>query len=196
MISKHWIPMLLVVFLGGCATAFTLVGPGSVAVGDLQVTANSSWNKAMSTMTPYARRDTQVWTSDGLLLDRLMIIPAIAEGEALFKTTEKDVALPVFRANMLPNEVAELVESSIVKVLGEGDVAVSSSGLRPQKFGDERGALFDMHAELGDGPDYRGVAGGFVANDKLYLVIFLGADPHYADKHRAAAEALIKSARI
>lgn len=187
---------LAVLVLTGCATAFTLVEPGTVAVGDMQVMADGRWNKATAMMTPYAHRDAQVWTNDGLLLDRLMIIPAVSDGEKLFEATEDDIALPAFRANMLPNEVAELVESSIVKVLGEGDVVVSTSGLRPQTFGDQRGALFDIYAELGDGPDYRGMAGGFVANDKLYLVIFLGAHPYYADKHRDAAEAIIKSARI
>lgn len=187
---------LALLALGGCSMRYSLVGPGPVRVGGLTLEVDGQWNRAASLKTPYMRKDAEVWTRDGLLLDRLMIIPAVPDGEALFRSKEKDAALPVFHKGMLPNEVMELVESSIVKVLGEGDVAVSTSGLRPQRFGEHRGGLFEIHAELGDGPNYSGVAGGFVDNDQLYLVIFIAAEPYYFDKHRAAAEAVIGSARL
>ena len=196
MLRRFLAPLVLAVLLNGCVSAYSLLGPGETEVGSLRVTADGSWNSASAMQTPYSRKGTQVWTRDGLLLDRLMIIPDIAPGEALFRSSAKDAALPVFRADMLPNEIAELVESSIVKVLGEGEAAVSTSNLRPQKFGEQRGALFDLDGQLSDGPNYRGVAGGFVANDRLYLVIFLAATPHYDEKHRDAAEAILRSARL
>ncbi len=46
------------------------------------------------------------------------------------------------------------------------------------------------------GPDYRGSIGGFIADEKLYLVAYLAADPHYFDKHAARADAIIKSAML
>ncbi len=188
--------LLLILMLTACATPYSLVEPGEATIGGMKVTADGAWNSASAMQAPYAQKYSQVWTQDGLLLDRLMIFGGVSDGEALFKIASKDAALPVFRSDMLPNEVAELVESSIVKILGEGEVAVSTSKLRPQLFADQRGAMFDLSAKLSDGPGYSGMAGGFVASDKLYLVIFLGAEPYYNEKHRDVAEAIIKSARL
>ena len=97
---------------------------------------------------------------------------------------------------MLPNEIEELVESSIVKLYGEGQSAVSTSGLRPQGFGQDGGFMFDITAAVTESPDYRGLVGAFIVDDTLYLILFLAADPHYYDKHLASADAIIRSATL
>ena len=181
--------------LSGCvATPYTLVAPGSIDAGSLTVTAVDSWNQSSTSIS--RRDDSLLWTRDGLLLDRLIIIPDVVDGEPLFEVRDESAALPPFQSDMLPNEIAELVESSIVKIFGEGEVSVETSGLRPEKFGPDTGMLFDLAVEVSDGPNYRGLTGAFISNEKLYLVIFLGAQPYYFDKHRESAEKLIKSARV
>ena len=45
-------------------------------------------------MSPAARSGTKVWTRDGLLLDRIIIIPGVPDGEPIFKATNKSQALP------------------------------------------------------------------------------------------------------
>ncbi len=188
------IPMLAL--LGGCATGFTEVLPGVNTLGSLRVTADANCNKAPSTARPSARSSSRTWTQDGLLLDRIMIIPGVKDGESIFSSRNKSAALPVFRADMLPNEIEELVESSIVKLYGEGQSAVSTSGLRPQGFGSDGGFMFDIEAAVTESPDYRGLVGAFIIDDTLYLIMFLAADPHYYDKHLASADAIIKSATL
>jgi hypothetical protein len=188
------IPMLAL--LGGCVTGFTEVLPGVNTLGSLRVTADANWNKAPSGATPSARSSSRTWTQDGLLLDRLTIIPGVKDGESIFSSRNKSAALPVFRADMLPNEIEELVESSIVKLYGEGQSAVSTSGLRPQGFGSDGGFMFDIEAAVTESPDYRGLVGAFIVDDTLYLIMFLAADPHYYDKHLASADAIIKSATL
>lgn len=187
---------VLLVTLTGCVAPFSLVTPGVVAVEDLTVQAGSGWNNAPIHQRPYARKTSAAWTKDGLLLDRLVFIPAVADGEPLLTSREKTAALPVFRADMLPNEIEELVESSIVKFFGEGQAVVNTENLRPHRFGDDRGVLFDLSATVTDSPEYRGLVGAFIADDKLYVMYFLGATPHYFSKHIAEAEAVIKSATI
>ncbi len=125
-----------------------------------------------------------------------MIIPAVPSGDSIFKPGSKDAALPVFDSDMLPNEIEELTESSIVKLFGEGEVAVETSNLRPHKFGETDGFMFDMEVTVSDGPDYGGITGAFVADDKLYLIVYLGARPYYFEKHRDEALAIIRGARI
>jgi len=97
---------------------------------------------------------------------------------------------------MLPNEIEELVESTLVKYFGEGNATVSTANLRPQMFGNDRGVMFDVAASLSDSPDYKGTIGAFVVDEKLYSVWYIAADPHYHEMHSAAADAIIKSAMV
>ena len=188
--------ILALLSLSGCVVSYALVAPGTVDLTGLRVDTGVAWNLAPHAVSPAARKDTQVWTRDGLLLDRLMIIPGVPAGETVVVSPRNDAALPVFRSGMLPNEIEELTESSIVKLFGEGGVAVSTRNLRPHRYGDNRGILFNLDVTVSDGPDYKGLAGAFIDSDTLYLMLFFGAEPHYYDKHIADAERVITSARL
>ena len=187
--------MLIGLFaLAGCETAsYRLVEPGVQTIGSLRITAGPEWNLAPAMSTPASRSMSQTWTQDGLLLDRLVIIPSVGDGESLFVSRDKAAALPVFHADMLPNEIEELVESSIVKLYGEGNAAVSTSNLRPQGFGTHGGFMFDIEASVTESPDYRGMVGAFIDDEKLNLALFLAAEPAYYEKHAAEAESVIRS---
>ena len=182
--------------LQGCVTtAYTLVTPGVATIGDLSVSAGPGYNLAPAISLPAQRTGAQTWTRDGMLLDRITFIPAVADGETLLVSRQKDAALPVFRKDMLPNEIEELVESTIVKQFGEGNAIVSTSNLRPHRFGEQRGILFDVGATVTESPEYKGIVGAFIADEKLYVMWYFAADPYYFDKHRSDAETIIKSAR-
>lgn len=194
--SKILVLIVPLLILAACIAPFSLVSPGRVAVENLTVEVGSGWNNAPRHQRRYSRADSVAWTRDGLLLDRLVIIPGVPDGEPLLTAREKTAAMPVFRADMLPNELEELVESTIVKFFGEGQAVASTENLRPQRFGDHRGVLFDLSATVTESPEYKGLVGAFIADENLYVMYFLGAMPHYYDKHIAAAEAIIKSAEI
>lgn len=196
MIRKILTVVVPLAALSACVTGFTLVTPGVVAVEDLKVRADNGWNNAPPQTRQYARKGSVAWTHDGLLLDRLAIIPGVHDQEPLLISRDKSAAMPVFRSDMLPNEIAELLESTIVKFFGEGQAVVSTENLRPHRFGDHQGVLFDLTATVTESPEYRGLVGAFIADDKLYVMYFLGATPYYYDKHIASAEAVIKSATI
>ena len=182
--------------LTGCVSTYAMVAPGQVNVQGLQLDVPRAWNQAPPMVVPYARKTAQVWTRDGLLLDRLIVVPGVASGESLFVSPQKDAAFPIYRASMLPNELEELSESSIVKVFGEGNASVSTSGLRPHRFGDDRGVLFDVEIAVTDGPEYRGLVGSFSAGDRLYWIMYVAAVPYYFDKTLAEAEGIITAARL
>ena len=186
----------LLISLAGCVTGYALVAPAApVRVGSLEVTPDSAWNKAAPMMVRFAGKNGAVWTRDGLLLDRLILLGGIHDGEPVFVSERKDAAMPVFRAGMLPNEIEELTDASIAKSFGEGSVAVTTSGLRPHRFGEQRGILFDLDIAVSDGPDYRGLAGAFTVGGDLYLMLYIAAEPYYFDNHLPAATAVITSAR-
>lgn len=187
---------VVTLLLAGCAVSYSLVSPGPVAVGDLDLSPATAWNQAPASLSPWQRHDAQVWTQEGLLLDRLLIIPAVPSGESVFLSRDPSAALPVFRAGMLPNELEELAESSITKLFGEGEAVVETLNLRPQRFGEHAGVLFDLAIKVSESPDYRGLAGAFVAADKLYMMIYVAADPYFFGKHLEKAQVLITGARL
>ena len=160
------------------------------------VNAIAGWNLVPAYSSAGSRKGSQVWTRDGLLLDRLVFIPAVLDGETLLVSRNKAAALPTFSKDMLPNEIEELVESTIVKYFGEGQAAVTTSNLRPQQFGERRGFMFDLDAIVTESPQYKGVVGAFVADDELYIMWYIGATPYYFDKHLADADAVIRSATL
>ena len=189
--------VLLAVLSAGCVTTtYTLVPTGTSQVGNLAVSPGLNWNLAPKIHTPIARRDSQSWTRDGLNLNRLIVIPAVPDGEAIFKAPQQSAALPVFRTGMLPNELVELAESSIEKLFGEGESVIETDNLRPHRFGEQIGVMFDLNLTLAAGPRYRGLVGSFTAADGLYLIIYLAADPHYFERYRQEAEWIITNAHL
>ena len=182
--------------LSGCVTGYSLVATGVNSVDTLQVTAGPGWNVAPYSPYSGSRKNAQMWTQDGMLLNRLVFVPAVPDGESLLVARDESAALPVFRKDMLPNEIEELAESTFVKLYGEGQAVISTSNLRPQNFGEHRGFMFDVEARVSESPDYKGIAGAFIVDDALYFMYYLAAYPHYYGKHRDAAEAIIKSARL
>jgi hypothetical protein len=191
---RLFLVLLAATWLGGCATtAYRSVIPGVHEIGEMKVAAGPGWNLAPSSVTPSARSTSRTWTQDGLLLDRLMLIPGVRDGEPIMESRDPGAALPVFRSDMLPNELEELVESTIVKLYGEGNAVVNTSNLRPHGFGGHAGVKFDFEAAVTDSPDYRGIVGAFIYEERLYMILFVAAEPHYFDKHRDKVEAIIDS---
>lgn len=186
-------PALLL--LSGCIS-FTAVGPGEMNNSGLVVTTESAWNQAPMEMSRLLRPDSRSWTRNGMFLDRLIIIPAVASGEPVFRQTSQSQALPLFDSTMLPNEIEELTESSIVKLFGEGGAVVETANLRPHRFGNNRGVMFDLEVSVSDGPDYGGLVGAMIVDNKLNLVIFLGAKPHYYEALIEQVTRIIEDTRV
>ncbi len=193
---RNLVLLTALIVAAGCATipTWSLVTAGITSIDTLQVQADYGWNRAPP-MPHLGRRDnSQTWTRDGMLLDELVFIPAVPDGESLLVSDDEGAALPVFRKDMLPNEIEELAEATFVKQWGEGNAVLGTSNLRPQRFGEHSGIMFDFEANVTDSPDYRGIVGAFVVDDALFIMYYRAAHPYYFDKHRAAAEAVIMSA--
>ncbi len=187
-------PFLLA--MTGCVTGYTLVASGVNAVDTLYVDAGAGWNKAPYNAYAGDRKNSQKWTQDGLNLNQIVFVPAVADGESLIVSKQKDAALPLFRKDMLPNEIEEMTKSTFVKMFGEGNVVVETMNLRPHRYGNDRGIMFDVEATVSESPKYKGTVGAFVANEKLYFMYYLGATPYYYEKHAEKADAIIRSATL
>lgn len=180
----------------GCMSSqFSILQPGHHAFGSFTVqAADAAWNRAPQQLTPHLYEGSQLWTRDGPLLDSLTLLPGIPDGGYLFVSPSKSPIYPAYRAGMLPNEIAELLESSLARLNGP-EVLVSSSGLRPYPVAGMQGLLVDLQLTGADGPSRRGRAMAFVQNRELYVLLYLAAWPHYAEKHLDAAMTVMNSVR-
>ena len=172
--------------LAGCAS-MAKVEPGSVTIGDaLVVRSDGHWNRVEP---PQSEADaSEVWTAEGVTLDMLLFYVGIADGETLGTTQDQ----PVFRASMLPHEVAELYEALVAR---DGS-AFRLERLAPIPFGGTQGFLFEHRTTLRNGLALRGRAYGSVVEGKLYLISFTAPDSHFYAKHLPSLEALAASAKI
>jgi len=188
---------ILCLSMAACvSTQYTLVEVGAVPVSSLQVTTNDAlWNRAPQAATPFLHSGSEMWTREGPLLDRLLILGGIGNGQALLKSNSEDLVFPFFRSTMLPNEILELTEDSLAKLLGSNSL-VSASGLRPTQLEGQRAVMFDLEITASDDPARAGRALAFVSGEELYVILYLATQLHYFDKHWAAAEGVMKSVRV
>ena len=99
--------------LGGCVVPYKLVkaGPTAVAHNAFTVQPTRAWN-----MVPPDLSRTQweeVWTQNGPLLETIAFLGGLPEGKRVIVQDKKAVQrVPLFRANMTPQDLASMVEAS------------------------------------------------------------------------------------
>ncbi len=163
--------------------------------GLMTVRTDIAWNRPP---TRLLRDGTgEVWTADGLVVDTLVLIAGLEDGRPIFRTASrlvKERKVPVFRARMLPGEIAELVEASFASRMGVTLFAVER--LVPYEFAGAPGFEMTFRMTMADEVERRGIAAGAVVGARLYLVVFEAPSLHYFDRYRAEVERLIASARV
>jgi len=187
-------PMLFV--LTGCATGgYTAVDPGVTAVGELRVTLGAGWKKVPDVAVPEKRPHARYLTRDSVDDDRLIVIPGLDDGDTLFRDDTAG-GLPQFTVYMSADAVADAVAASLQAVLWNGTAHVQASNVREQGFTGIPGFRFDIEADVPAAPDHHGTGGGFVFDDRLYLVIFIAESPDSYGRYADAAAAVIDSAVV
>lgn len=189
--------LALIILLSGCViNQFMQVAAGPVVLQNLTVgNADDQWNRAPQMLTGYLHKGSELWTRDGIPLDRLIIFPGIENGGTLFKSLSKDLVYPAYQAGMLPNEITELTQSTLVKFYG-GDTLVNTAGLRPHALAAHRAVMFDLDISSAENPRIKGRALAFVEAEQLYLMLFMAAEIHYFDEHWEQALRVMESAKV
>ncbi len=166
-----------------------LVQPGIADAGGIVVTTPMAWSRF--TFSRY-----QIWTIDGIPLNRLYFIPMIRDGEHVFlerRASKRRPDGPVFRRGMRPDEIRDLVLDAFSE---GGAVGVASSELKPARFGDHDGLRFDFQASTDTGLLYRGQALAAEHDGGLALVVWMAPAEYYFDRDAARVSQLLDSARL
>ena len=196
---KFTIELAAVAFIGvaiasGCASnQYQTVEPGVISIGKLRVTLGPGWQKARGAETPEISAMSRVLSRDGLEHDRLILIAGIDDGQTIFRN-ETIRGLPEFRTEMTVPEIADLIAASLQAALWEGGALVQATNPRTHGFVGVPGFKLELEADIPGAANQRGMAGGFIHEERLYVNIFLAEAPGYYERHKQVAQEVIDSA--
>jgi hypothetical protein len=181
--------------LAGCVGGYQLVSPApvSVAKNSMNVRPSIAWNKAPG--TPFDIPQEENWTQNGPLLDSITFIGALPSGQAIAKQRKKDDRkVPVFRADMTPQDLVSMIESYYRIKLGA--TIFESTSVKPATLVGHPGLQFDYNYIGGDEVKRRGRSMIAIVDSKLYLISLDGAAVHYFDASLREFEAIVASASV
>ena len=180
---------LVALLLASCAPYSLVPADKPVKFNGFSITPQADWNKAGYKPGPKA----ESWTSNGEVLDQLLLIGNITPGEALLKSQNKNLPMPKFSDDMLPFDVENLVKTSL-KNRSNGEIDVTSYDLQPAQFGSVAGFRFNIRYFTPGGLLQTGDVLGAIKDDKLYLLIYTAANLHYYQNRLPEVENIFKSA--
>jgi hypothetical protein len=185
-----------IVALTGCATmGFQLVSPGQVSVANnsMKVRPSISWNKSPAGLYDIPQEES--WTENGPLLDGVTFIGALPSGQAIAKQKPKDDRkVPVFRADMTPQDLTSMVES-YYRIKLDAKIFDSTS-VKPAIFLGKPGVQFDYKFIGSDEVKRLGRSVFAVIDGKLYLMSLDGAAVHYFNAALPEFETIVASASL
>ncbi len=189
---KLAIPAIMaLIMLSGCA-GVDLVQAGKPAdLGDgVSVTPSTGWAKIHGSFAG----SNSILTIDGIGLDEVRYYMGVKAGQPIYEIAGVPKSqLGVYDAKMLPNDVMELLVANLVK---EGAQDVHASALRPAKFGNVDGFLFDLVFNTGEGLNMRGEALAGQRDGKLDLLLYTAPDEFYFAHRRPDVEQLFSTVHV
>ena len=191
--NKASVVALLALFvLAACASGSVKKDEsGVVALGKLRVTLGPGWQRVTDGV-PETKDRSRVYSRDGIDSDRLILVPSVAPGDALFNDVNGR-GLPVFQPGASEADLANLVAGSLQTALWGGGATVKASNVSAHGFTGIPGVMFDLDADLPDAANQRGMAGAFVHDERLHVTIFLAESPGAFEMHREHGLAVIDS---
>ena len=188
--ARFAVAIALFLLLAACVNpGGVLQHAGSADVFDMRIDTSLDWSRIHGIRN-------ELWTIDGTALNSLSIFSGVKPGEHVFlmsreKTSRPDG--PWFRAGMRPDEVRDVV---IDALRGQGWANVSSSELRPQRFGDVDGLRFELQLTDPDGLIYEGSVAAAERGGKLTLLVWKAPAEYYAGRDRQAVAKMFDSLRF
>lgn len=193
--TRRFTVLTSLLLISGCAAPYTLVSPGTVAVSraSMHVTPTMAWNRAPE--SPLNVKGEEDWTENGPLLDQIVFIGALPDGQAIARQRRKaDQQVPVFHANMTPPDLTSMIESYYR--VREGAKLFRTTGVQPVTLASKPALRFDYAYVGSDDVKRQGRSIVAVIDGKLYLVSLEAASSHYFDAAAPQFDAMVASATL
>jgi hypothetical protein len=184
-------PLAATLALSAGCVQMTRMGPGEVVIRDrMTATLQSPWNRFDSPASGRA----EVWTTDGLTLDRIEFFVAIAADEMLATPPSGATkSVPRFRPTMQPQEIVEMVDATFAMHGG----VFRLEQLAPARFAGGEGFRFEFtQIRKSDELTLRGIGYGTIRQNLLYLVLFQAPRLHYFPRNVKRFEEVVSSIQI
>lgn len=164
----------------------------AVAKSSLTVTPGEPWNRW--TVKPIPKGE--VWTLDGVGLNELYFVSALAPGETLFRDNrKKDRPLPKLAASAQLTDLPELFESSKRIVMDTSMFELTGS--EPARLDGQPAIRFTYRYAVEGSPLVRkGLAIATLTRGQLTLIAFAAPELFFFDRDRAKVDAIMASARL
>ena len=180
---------LLLVSCGG----YTLVNGGQeIKIGDVMAsTPSKDWSKIKD-------GNVDVWTLDGPVLQQIIFVKGVKDGEYLIPIRKNGSAaldddVPRFEKGMTSIEVVELFESTIKRMRAQ---KIEIKNVRPYKTNYTEGFRVEFSLLTENGLAKTGSSYAVLKDERLFMVIYMGANIHYYDKGKDDFEEIIRSLRV
>jgi len=186
----RWMALFATFALLAACAGERLVQPGvASANGGIVVDTPIAWSR-------FAFPRYEIWTIDGIPLNRLYIVPAVKNGEHVFlerRVNAKHPDAPAFRTGMRAEEIRDIVLDALTET---GAVDIRSEGLRPARFGSADGLRFEFSASTAAGLRYRGMVLAAAHGDELTFLLWMAPAEFYYGRDAASVAHILDSARI
>jgi len=187
---KWLLPIALALLLTACASGGgKLQTKGDATAFDMTFNTSLDWARIKS-------RRNELWTIDGVALNRLIIFSKIKPGEHVFQLVRERRSRPDgpwYRAGMRLDELQKLVADGFVD---QQWVGIQTANLRPHTFGGVEGIRFDVEMTNPDGLIYKGTAAVAERNKFLNVLVWIAPKEYYHGRDVAAVEAMLDGMRF
>ena len=180
--------------LSGCVPTYMLVkaGPTPVASNAFRVQPTAPWNQVPANLSQ--TKYEEVWTKNGPLLETVAFIGGLPEGQAVIVQGKKEEKrVPLFRADMLPQDLASMVEASY-RV--RGVTVFNTESVDPVDFLGGKGLQVRYNYAPDNGISKKGSAVLRIIDKKLYVMKLEGVSSHYYDAAVPEFDLLVATAAL
>ncbi len=187
---KWLLPIALALLLTACASGGgKLQTKGDATAFDMTFNTSLDWARIKS-------RRNELWTIDGVALNRLIIFSKIKPGEHVFQLVRERRSRPDgpwYRAGMRLDELQKLVADGFVD---QQWVGIQTTNLRPHTFGGVEGIRFDVEMTNPDGLIYKGTAAVAERNKFLNVLVWIAPKEYYHGRDATAVESMLDGMRF
>ena len=191
MLRRSTVVLAFLFILGACAQ-ITLVTPKPQTIaGRYIVSPQVTWNRIQT-------QGVEIWTSDGPLLNEIRFITGVEDGAPLWSPLSGRRP-PVYRHDMTPDDIVELVVSSLLNqdsLNPMNVVSATAQSLRPAPFGTLDGFQFTIDFKSKNGLDGRMIGLAAKDGERINLVLFSAPLEHYFPFYENDVRKLMESIRL
>jgi hypothetical protein len=187
---KWLLPLALALLMAGCASTHGLQRKGDVTVFDMVMTSGLDWSRIRG-------HRSEVWTIDGVQLNRLLVFSRIRPNEDIFQRARERKSRPDglwYRPGMRLDELESLIADGFN--IQNGWTGVRTANLRPHAFGSAEGIRFDIETTSLSGLIYKGTIAAAERNGRLNVIVWLAPKEYYHGRDVAAVESMLDGMRF